>query len=220
MIGGESDPRRLSAWTQWHSFDFMAIERRRNHRSHSRILEMLASGFGERRFSILDIGVLSTVTLEKLNETPELRVDYVGVDISLPIIRDAQRRHPEVSWIHGDIAALPLNDSSFDCVIVRHVLEHVEDPIRAIQEVGRVAREMAIFCFFLPPEEHERRRRDVYEDGVIFHNVWSRSAILDELRLLFSSVDVESVDDWYRPNELFVCMKRISEEPVSNQAGR
>lgn len=39
-----------------------------------------------------------------------------------------------------DIEAMPFSDGSFDLVIANHVLEHVEDDLRAIREIHRVLR--------------------------------------------------------------------------------
>lgn len=42
--------------------------------------------------------------------------------------------------VQGDIHQLPFQDKSFDFVYTSHVLEHVEDPIKACRELMRVAR--------------------------------------------------------------------------------
>jgi len=200
-------PAELSAWDRWHSYDFMAIERRRNHQSHTRILEILSSQFTETPFSLLDVGVLSTVTLERIRDTTKLNARYTGIDVSFPIIMEARKAHPGVAWAQADINAIPFADSSFDSVLVRHVLEHVEDPVRAIRESARVSRRLLILCFFLPPAEQEQRRNDVYPEGMIMHNTWRRDSILEVLLSLFTTVTTEFVPDSYRANELFVCTK-------------
>lgn len=61
----------------------------------------------------------------------------------LPLLEKAEYRvidrvpdyHPDLV---GDIHALPLADASVDAVICLSVLEHVEDPLRAMREIHRV----------------------------------------------------------------------------------
>lgn len=53
---------------------------------------------------------------------------YVGVDVQ-------ENPHAE---LHGAIEALPVEDDSFDVVLCTQVLEHVEDPGRAVRELHRV----------------------------------------------------------------------------------
>jgi SAM-dependent methyltransferase len=42
-------------------------------------------------------------------------------------------------FVVADAAALPFKDKSFDYVITSHILEHVEDPLRVVAELQRVA---------------------------------------------------------------------------------
>ena len=43
-------------------------------------------------------------------------------------------------WIAGDVQALPFANKSFDVAYCTHVLEHVEDPAKACEELMRVAK--------------------------------------------------------------------------------
>ncbi len=54
--------------------------------------------------------------------------EYVGVDVR-------QNRNAD---LHGAIEALPVEDGSFDVVLCTQVLEHVDDPARAVAELHRV----------------------------------------------------------------------------------
>ena len=60
--------------------------------------------------------------------------EYVGLDY----------REPEAT-LRGDAHALPLKDNSVDFAISLAVLEHVQHPILAVQEIGRVLRHGARF---------------------------------------------------------------------------
>jgi SAM-dependent methyltransferase len=53
---------------------------------------------------------------------------YVGVDVKENVEAD----------LVGHVEALPVEDASFDVVLCTQVLEHVDDPARAVRELARV----------------------------------------------------------------------------------
>jgi SAM-dependent methyltransferase len=63
----------------------------------------------------------------------------VGVDFSLPTLLEAQRRHPELDFICGDVERLPIS-GTFDYVIASNVVGYlfdVQDLFRALDRVMR-----------------------------------------------------------------------------------
>jgi len=54
--------------------------------------------------------------------------------------------------IVADVQCLPIRHETFDSVICSHVIEHVEDLNRAIDEMKRVLRKNGIAIFFLPDD--------------------------------------------------------------------
>lgn len=64
-----------------------------------------------------------------------------GLDIDAPSLDFArQRSAPEIAWVQGDAAQLPLPDDSFDQVVALTSLGFVADWPRAVAEIVRVAR--------------------------------------------------------------------------------
>jgi SAM-dependent methyltransferase len=61
----------------------------------------------------------------------------VGVDVDEPTARHAAARY-EIDARVGDVAALPLDDASFDLAVSFETIEHVGDPDRALDELRRV----------------------------------------------------------------------------------
>ncbi len=63
-----------------------------------------------------------------------------GLDINLPALRSARRRHPRVPVVCSDVENLPFADASFDAIVMLEVLEHTRSDKDALAEVRRVLR--------------------------------------------------------------------------------
>ena len=88
---------------------------------------------------VLEVGCGNGKTLAALKE---LGCDVVGVDFSEEAVVSCRQLIPGVDARQGDILNLEFDDSSFDAVVLFHVLEHVlpEDMGKASSEVARVLR--------------------------------------------------------------------------------
>jgi SAM-dependent methyltransferase len=64
---------------------------------------------------------------------------YTGVDVSAEAVEVARARGLEVLQANVD-EPLPLDDASFDGVVLKDVLEHVSEPVALVREVRRVLR--------------------------------------------------------------------------------
>jgi SAM-dependent methyltransferase len=69
---------------------------------------------------------------------------FIGLDINLESVFMAQNKCPTCSFLQGDILNLPFSDSIFDLVVSLEVLEHLEEPFAALDELCRVSREWLI----------------------------------------------------------------------------
>jgi methionine biosynthesis protein MetW len=85
---------------------------------------------------------------------------YVGVDISDAAIRTATSRGLTAQLI-DDAASLPFEAGSFDLVVCVEVLEHLFEPERAVQEIGRVLRPGGRLIATVPNVAHWRIRLDL-----------------------------------------------------------
>lgn len=102
-----------------------------------RMNEMLAET--EPR-SVLDAGCGEGFVLDYLAKRhPDVRL--TGVDLSDEAVAFARERFGDVAQFRtGSVYKLPFSDNSFDTVLCSEVLEHLDEPGRAIQELKRVAR--------------------------------------------------------------------------------
>jgi demethylmenaquinone methyltransferase / 2-methoxy-6-polyprenyl-1,4-benzoquinol methylase len=61
-----------------------------------------------------------------------------GLDFSEPMLERARRKAPELTWIRGDLLALPFADSAFDAATVGFGVRNVDDLAQALSELRRV----------------------------------------------------------------------------------
>ena len=77
-------------------------------------------------------------------------IDYTTTDISSPL-----------ADIKADITDLPFEDNTFDVVFCNHVLEHIPDDIKAMQELFRIMKKGGWGVFQVP---QDLNREKTYED--------------------------------------------------------
>jgi len=65
----------------------------------------------------------------------------VGLDYSLPMLRVAKRKYPEILFVRGDALRTPFRDGTFDTVLISLALRHFERPKEALSEVRRILKE-------------------------------------------------------------------------------
>lgn len=83
-----------------------------------------------RTAKMLDIGCGTAWLSEEFDQ-------YVGVESDPGAVTDAGRLGIDVRLANPD-GTLPFDDSSFDGVILKDVLEHLDDPVAMVREVHRV----------------------------------------------------------------------------------
>ncbi len=73
-----------------------------------------------------------------------------GTDISEPNVANAQKLAAaeglSITFQTADLENLPFPDNSFDVVVCSHVLEHIPDFDKGLQEIFRVARKRVVFA--------------------------------------------------------------------------
>ncbi len=93
--------------------------------------------------TVLDVGcgegVLTEQWAQRLESNPPSRV--VGVDLADPKLEAewAVRSHPNLEFRAMRVEQLEFGDGEFDLVAATEVLEHVDEPERAVAEMARVA---------------------------------------------------------------------------------
>lgn len=99
----------------------------------------------ERR--ILDIGCGEGITLQKLlYRFPEK--DISGIDVSRANVEICKKYGLPVK--QGSVYDLEFGNESFDCCILTEVIEHLEYPLKAVQEIYRVLRKSGLLILLFP----------------------------------------------------------------------
>lgn len=99
--------------------------------------------------SILDAGCGEGVMLARLAKIINPQ-EIVGVDLSKQALAVAKKNVPAARLMQMDVTELTFADNTYDLVLLLEVLEHLEDPLKAIKEVRRVTSK---YCIFSVPDE-------------------------------------------------------------------
>jgi len=73
---------------------------------------------------------------------------YIAIDKSE--INKHMFKYSKEEFLNGDVKNLPLEDSSIDCVIFTQVLEHIDEPFKALDEIKRVLKKDGILILSVP----------------------------------------------------------------------
>lgn len=95
----------------------------------------LAQKTGARK--VLDAGCGEGFVIERLKK--DVKAEFLGLDIENKALKIAKEKNPQVDFKQASVYDIPFEDKFFDLVILSEVLEHLEDPTKALREVGRVA---------------------------------------------------------------------------------
>ncbi len=130
-----------------------------------RVVEMSLEGIDAR--TMLDVGTGTGVFAEAFGKHGLM---ISGIDPNPEMLAAAREYAPEGNFQPGTVEDIPFGDKLFDLVFLGHVLHESDDSLKALQEVGRVAKQrVAILEWpyeaeeFGPPLEHRMQPEQVEE---------------------------------------------------------
>jgi ubiquinone/menaquinone biosynthesis C-methylase UbiE len=108
-----------------------------------------------------------------------IAIEYTGLDITRYLVARAQAMG--INAVEGSIENIPFNDSSFELVYARHILEHLDYYHLALNECIRVAEKEVLVVFFIPPGEGEGDKISYANvDGAgLYHNRYNKEALVN-----------------------------------------
>jgi ubiquinone/menaquinone biosynthesis C-methylase UbiE len=117
----------------------------RDKKTKSRRAIALEGAKFERISRILDVGCgTGVVGFDLLGIAPSAHL--VGLDLENSILHIAKENAPlegSCNFVAGDAYNLPFSRGYFDLVACQYLLQHLEEPVRALEEMRRVARQGA-----------------------------------------------------------------------------
>lgn len=93
----------------------------------------------------------------------------VGLDLSDAMLAVARRIRPDLQWRQGDAAALPFDDSEFDCAVSQMALMFFPDPVAALREMRRVVRSTGTVGVLVPGSLDANPPYRIFVDVVTKH---------------------------------------------------
>ena len=100
-----------------------------------------------------------------------------GLDIDLPSLRLCSKNAPAASLTQGDAHRLPYAPASFDAVFCHFLLLWVDDPVRVVAELKRVARPGAAVLALAEPDYGGRID---YPEELAQLGRWQQAALRDQ----------------------------------------
>jgi ubiquinone/menaquinone biosynthesis C-methylase UbiE len=109
--------------------------------------------------------------------------EIVAVDVNGNYLAYAMKQHPYGNYLAADLVRLPFPDQTFDYVISTEVFEHLDDPVRAITELKRIAKKDACLIISVPFEPF------FHVGNIARGKYWSRGGYTPDHRNLWRRKD-------------------------------
>jgi 2-polyprenyl-3-methyl-5-hydroxy-6-metoxy-1,4-benzoquinol methylase len=100
----------------------------------NRFNAMLARRYGKPGTRLLEIGSGMGHLVAQLEDT----FDTYGMDLNHWAVKQSQAVIHKTNLQTASAQELPYKDGAFNVVIIKHIVEHLPDPQKAIREIGRV----------------------------------------------------------------------------------
>ena len=100
----------------------------------NRFFAMLARRYGKRGARLLEVGSGMGHLVAQLEDTFET----TGIDLNHWAIKESKSVVNKSALQTASAQELPFEDGAFNVVIIKHIVEHLPDPAKALNEIGRV----------------------------------------------------------------------------------
>jgi SAM-dependent methyltransferase len=156
-----SESKRAPEWyREWFGEEYLALYPHRDEEEAMAAVELTLAACGRPGGRVLD---LACGAGRHMLEFERRGIEVVGLDLSQPLLRQAQARRPHLALVRGDMRALPFRDGEFDAVVNFFTsfgyFAEPEDDAKVLDEVRRVLRRGG--CFLLDFLNADRVRRNL-----------------------------------------------------------
>lgn len=110
--------------------------------------------------------------------------EYTGLDVTPKLVKFNQEKG--INCVHGSLEDIPFDEDTFDVSLSRHVVEHMSQIEKPLDELIRVTKNMVIMCFFIDPLENTTFNHIIKLDDAgtlseCHHNKYSSTLISGQL---------------------------------------
>lgn len=146
---------------------------------------------------VLDVGCAYGFMLQRF----PVSFQKFGIDVSEYAIDVARKRSPSVAYNVGSAEnKLPFKEDFFDIILFNDVIEHLENPPLALENISKVLKKNGILYITTPNLNIIRKKMFRYADEKEHHiSLFSHS----DLIVLLKSLKFKLVEDWTFVNFLF-----------------
>jgi ubiquinone/menaquinone biosynthesis C-methylase UbiE len=136
---------------------------------------------------------------------------YTGVDSNTYALKEAQKaleqQKGKVSFVQANIRSLGFADKTTLCVVMKDVLEHMEDFRPLLKEAARVSAKYVIIANFIPWTEGKTIIQR--ESEGFYHNLYNRQEVYNFAHDLGFRVQeiISALEKDARPNEIVVFVR-------------
>ena len=120
---------------------------------------------------------------------------YTGMDITQKLVEFNKSKN--IMCIQGSLNEIPFNNNSFDIVHSRHVVEHMSNIEKPLDELVRVGIKKVLIPFFIKPSnksEHIINLDNAGTVGEVYHNIYSKKLIEERLKNNIKVNNIEWID--------------------------
>ncbi len=140
--------------------------------------------------TVLEVGVGSAVEATGLEAAGLLdMVRYRGIDLTPEMIAECRRKFPGIPFEVKSVFDLSRESDTTDLVLCRHILEHIDDGLGAIERMCKVADHLVVISWFIRPTWYPGDARKEWLDIVVDGSTVSFLHQTYDVRLVLSHLD-------------------------------
>ncbi|NPB01014.1 MAG: class I SAM-dependent methyltransferase [Crenarchaeota archaeon] len=143
---------------------------------------------------LIDVGCGSGANARYLYE--RYREKYVGVDISLNMLKKLKECVGDIDLICGDISSLPIRDRAANivtCIATIHHLSTKKDRVQALGELCRISREgshVVILVWRIESKSSLRRYVEISDQDIILPWTWKLREKVERYYHLYTANEI------------------------------
>jgi len=156
--------------------------------SRNDALAQLGARFGDRPFTLLEVGCSSGFMLTALRQRFP-KATLIGSDVIRDPLYALARANPDIPLLRFDLVRCPLASESCDAVVMLNVLEHIADDAGALAQTYRILKPGGVAVIEVPAGP---RLFDAYDKALMHFRRYRLAELTQKLKNAGFSVERQS----------------------------